>query len=125
MISIAVDFDGTLCADKFPEIGRPYYNIIHTLVLLRRLGVKLVLWTCRKNDQHGNHLDEAVEWCKQFGLEFDAVNQNLPEVQAKWGGDTRKVMTTYYLDDKNMGASFEEAYKELDRIYVKLKTQGN
>lgn len=28
-------------------------------------------------------LQEAVEWCKQYGLEFDAVNKNLPEMWSK------------------------------------------
>lgn len=98
----AIDFDGTLCEDKFPEIGEPFHNRIEFLKILREKGNKLILWTCR----HGAHLDNAVEWCKQQGIVFDAVNENLPEVREKWGGDTRKVYCDYYIDDKNLPASF-------------------
>ncbi len=33
------------------------------------------LWTCRA----GEALSKAVEWCREHDLEFDAVNDNLPE----------------------------------------------
>lgn len=98
----AIDFDGTLCHDKFPEIGDPYLNRIAAVKQLQRDGHKVILWTCR----NGKDLPKAVEWCKQYGLIFDAVNENLPEVQAKWGGDTRKVYCDYYIDDKNLPAYF-------------------
>ena len=103
MFTMAIDFDGTLCEDRFPEIGRPNDRVIALVKRLQDAGVKTILWTCRRNDQHGNHLDKAVEWCKEHGLTFSAVNENLPEVQEKWGGDTRKVLADYYLDDKNVG----------------------
>lgn len=57
---------------------------------------KLILWTCRD----GEKLTKAVEWCKLRGLEFDAVNQNLPEVIEQYGGDTRKISADEYIDDK-------------------------
>lgn len=103
MFSIAIDFDGTLCEDKFPEIGRPKDKVIALVKRLQAAGVRTILWTCRRNDSHGNHLDKAVWWCQEQGLYFSAVNENLPEVQQKWGGDTRKVLADYYLDDKNVG----------------------
>lgn len=101
-ITMAVDFDGTLCEDRFPEIGQPKTEVIEFLKRLRATGAKLILWTCRQNDIHGDHLDNAVAWCKRQGLVFDAVNCNLPEVQEKWKGDTRKVLADYYLDDKSL-----------------------
>ena len=95
---IAVDFDGTLCEDKFPEIGAAYEIRLKRLKHLKQCGCKLILWTCR----NGAMLTSAVDWCKAHGLEFDAVNENLPEVQKKWGGDTRKVFCNMYIDDKNI-----------------------
>lgn len=100
----AIDFDGTLCSDRFPEIGEPYLNRIDTVKRLKREGHKIILWTCRQNDKNGRHLDNAVNWCRDYGLVFDAVNENLPEVQTEWGGDTRKVYCDYYIDDKNYSA---------------------
>lgn len=103
MITIAVDFDGTLCEDRFPHIGPPRLHIIQAVRHLQRLGIKTILWTCR----NGEVLKQAVEWCRSYDLTFDAVNENLPEVKAKWGGDTRKVLADYYLDDKNFGSTYE------------------
>ena len=95
---IAVDFDGTLCKDLYPEIGRPNRRLIRILKDRATVfGDKLILWTCRT----GKQLDDAVEWCKNFGLHFDAVNENLPEIKKKWGGDTRKVYADKYIDDRN------------------------
>ena len=37
----------------------------------------------------------------QLGIEFDAVNDNLPEVQQYFGGNTRKVFANLYWDDRN------------------------
>lgn len=101
---IAVDFDGTLCADKFPEIGEANYRLISALMECRKRNpdTRLILWTCRDNHTEDKHLDKAVEFCRQFGLEFDAVNENIPEVKALFNNDTRKVFADKYLDDKNM-----------------------
>ena len=99
---VAIDFDGTLCEDKFPEIGMPLGKNIEVVKKLREAGHKTILWTCRK----GEVLDQAVAWCQEQGLVFDSVNQNIPEIQQKWGGDTRKVYCDYYIDDKN--ATFEQ-----------------
>lgn len=113
MFSVAVDFDGTLVEDKFPEIGEPKRDVIRLIKRLKNCGVRLILWTCRKDDNNEKHLERAVQWCKRHGLSFDAVNENLPEVQEKWGGDTRKVLADYYLDDKAVGADFMMPYLEL------------
>jgi hypothetical protein len=43
-----------------------------------------------------------VEWCAARGLEFDAVNENLPENKEFFGGDTRKVCATEYWDDRSV-----------------------
>ena len=50
-----------------------------------------------------------MEWCHAQGLEFDAVNEPLPEQVARWGNDTRKVYADFYIDDKAMSVSELEA----------------
>lgn len=72
--TIAVDFDGTLCFSNWPELGAPNKALIAYLQEWRKNGNKLILWTCRA----GTALSTAVEWCHNHGLEFDAVNDNLP-----------------------------------------------
>lgn len=95
---IAIDFDGTLCENAYPAIGAPRTRIIEAAKQRQREGTKLILWTCRTGEQ----LDEAVKWCTDQGLYFDAVNENLPEMIARFGGDTRKVLADEYWDDKSV-----------------------
>ena len=92
---IAVDFDGTLCENKYPDIGKPNKFLIRNLIARKKNGDKIILWTCRC----GWKLERAVEWCRAQGLEFDAVNENLDEVIQKHGGDTRKIYADLYVDD--------------------------
>ena len=99
---IAVDFDGTLCADLYPGIGAPNQRLIFVLKQLKARGAKLILWTCRC----GEPLSEAVGWCKKHGLTFDAVNENLPEVLEKYGTDSRKITADLYIDDKGFNAGY-------------------
>ena len=42
----AVDFDGTLCEDSWPEIGKPNDALINRVIELREEGNKIILWTC-------------------------------------------------------------------------------
>jgi len=92
----AFDFDGTLCIDAFPGIGKPRTNMLRYAELLKNRGNKLILWTCR----NGERLNEALEWCTTQGITFDAVNENLPETLKKYGTDSRKITADYYIDDK-------------------------
>lgn len=92
----AVDFDGTLCESQWPGIGAPNTKLIEHLIKRRKEGAKIILWTCRVEER----LQEAVEWCREQGLEFDAVNDNLPESIEKYGCNSRKIHADCYIDDK-------------------------
>lgn len=94
---MAVDFDGTLVSDSFPKIGRKMEKTCDLVKALQSIGVKSILWTSRT----GEYLEEAVKWCEDNGLYFDAVNENIPEVIKLTGQDTRKVYADVYLDDRN------------------------
>lgn len=93
----AVDFDGTLCVNEFPDIGAPRQDIIEFIKNKRASGDKVILWTCRS----GQTLTSAVEWCGGFGLEFDAINDNLAENIACYNNNSRKVNADFYIDDRN------------------------
>lgn len=112
---VAVDFDGTLAETSFPEIIRP---IEKNMALCRRLqkhGAILILWTCRC----GQDLTDAVEWCAANGLEFDYINENVPENVEKWGNDSRKVFAHEYIDDKATNPDRERAWaRRLRRAYA-------
>lgn len=93
---IAVDFDGTLSLGTWPSIGPTNKELIDFLKEQKKNGDKLILWTCRE----GNALQEAVKWCVKEGLEFDAVNDNIPEMIERYGTNSRKVSCDYYIDDR-------------------------
>ena len=93
---IAVDFDGVIVENKFPEIGAPDYKIITELMAHKLRGDKLILWTCRNGDK----LKKAVEFCIDLGLRFDAINENIDEIKVMWDNDTRKVYADEYWDDR-------------------------
>lgn len=93
---IAVDFDNTICFSNWPDLGEPNVRLIRALKELKQNGNKLILWTCR----NGTDLQRAVVWCEQQGLHFDAINENLPETIALYGGDSRKITADYYIDDR-------------------------
>lgn len=95
---IAVDFDGTLCENKWPEIGEPDKKLIQHLKSRQADGDKLILWTCRTGDL----LKQAVEFCHDQGLIFDAVNENLSETLEWMRGDSRKIFAHEYIDDRNV-----------------------
>lgn len=95
---IAVDFDGTLCSNTWPAIGAPRAAVIAYLRARQQQGDQLILWTNRRSER----LSEAVQWCRDQELEFDAVNENLREIVEQFGGDCRKVFADVYLDDKAM-----------------------
>ena len=110
---LCVDFDGTIVQDAFPNIGEPrqgrfHRTFIEDLIYLQKKGHKIILWTCRE----GEHLEQAVAFCKERGLEFDAVNDDLEEVKQKYtdkleiwraSGRARKVFANYYIDDRAVG----------------------
>ena len=93
---IAVDFDGTLFENKYPDIGEPKWNVINYCKQSQAEGNKLVLWTCRTDAD----LAIAIEACQKVGLVFDSVNANIEERAEAYGGDSRKVSADLYIDDK-------------------------
>lgn len=97
---IAVDFDGTIVEHRYPSIGKELPFAIETLRKLAAEGHRLILWTVRE----GQCLDEAVEFCRNRGLEFYAVNSDYPEEGKETNGSfARKIKADLWIDDRNLG----------------------
>lgn len=94
---IAIDFDGVICTNNYPNIGEPNWAIINAALAEKDTGSKLILWTCRCDDD----LEKAVEACEEWGLEFDKINDNIEELKLRYNNNTRKVWATEYWDDHN------------------------
>lgn len=71
---IAVDFDGTLCKQAWPEIGEENEILIEHLKEQQAAGARLILWTNREGD-----LLELIDLYKN---------------------DCRKINADIYIDDK-------------------------
>lgn len=114
---IAIDFDGTIVEDKYPEIGKEKLFAFDTLKMLQKDGHRLILWTVRS----GKKLDEAVAYCKKNGVEFHAVNEAYPNEPT--AGYSRKVNADIFVDDRNVGGflGWGEIYQKISGKEAELK----
>jgi hydroxymethylpyrimidine pyrophosphatase-like HAD family hydrolase len=117
-IRIAVDFDGTIVEHEYPEIGKEKLFAFRTLQELQKRGARLILWTFRT----GEELEDAVEYCRQYGIEFYAVNKNYPE-EVMDESVSRKIDADIYIDDKNIGGfpGWSEVWQMIYPYDVQLK----
>ncbi len=95
---LAIDFDGTVVEDAYPKIGKPRMFAFETLKKLQAEGHQLILWTYR----HGKKLQEAVDFCKENGIEFYAVNKSYPE-EVFDKTISRKIDADIFIDDRSFG----------------------
>ena len=115
---IAVDFDVIFLVNKYPEIVKPLRwftddTLFNELIALRERGVKVILWTSRL----GKELENAVNFCKSMGLEFDAVHDDVEEVKEKFDSYkewektkqpiNRKIFANIYIDDRALTNNFQ------------------
>lgn len=109
---IGVDFDGTLAVTRgtYPRIQGPIQEVIDYVKHEQAEGAYLILITMRE----GRVLREAVQWCKEQGLEFDAVNDNLDHMKKYFKNNPRKIFCNEYLDDMNLGG-IDYILKEIKR----------
>lgn len=110
---MATDFDGTIVEHRFPNIGKPLPYAFETLIKLREKGVRIFLWTMRGhpdlkrfphiNTHTGEYipqdtLQEAVEFCRNRGLEFDGINESPEQFST-----SPKQYAHIYIDDAALG----------------------
>ena len=99
-----VDFDNTCALEDFPGVGPDVPYASETLKKLQKQGHKIILWTCRTNNQ----LRLAEKWFEDHGIRLDAVNdfiyneRNLELIRDF--GCSRKVIGDFNIDDKNLGS---------------------
>ncbi len=109
-LTIAVDFDGTIVEDEYPNIGKPMLFAFETLKKLQEKGHRLILWTYR----YGKELEDAVAFCKKNDVHFYAVNKSFPEenFDPKY---SRKINADLFIDDRNIGGliGWGEIYQKI------------
>jgi hypothetical protein len=117
---VLLDYDGTVIKRPWESDERaeptPMMDVIEKAMAFKEAGATLILWTCREN----HLLDEAVEFCRQHGLELDYVNEGAQEskdwVERHYGRPdymaTRKIHGDIIVDDMARGSI--EAFLGMD-----------
>lgn len=105
----AIDFDGTIVENKYPEIGDIKPEAKEFILDLQRRGDWWILYTMRD----GVELHEAVVFLRNHGLIPDAINDNLPQMKDFYKNNPRKVFANVYIDDHNAGGLRFERPKEI------------
>jgi len=100
---ICVDFDGTIVAHEFPDIGEPVPGAIEAMKKWNELGAKLILFTMRS----GPYLEKAINYLSNQGVEFYGINHN-PD-QSSWS-QSPKAYGHIYVDDAAFGCPLTEEY---------------
>lgn len=96
MISICVDFDGTMVDHRYPSIGLPVPGAITWCKIFQEMGIDIILWTMRSDKE----LDDAVKYMNDNGITLYGVNDN--PSQKRWT-NSRKVYSPMYIDDAAIG----------------------
>lgn len=89
----AVDFDGTIVENEFPDIGPINQKVRKFLLERKEKGNIIILWTTRDNEKLG----EAVEFCDNHGIPIDYVNRNVPWLDFE---TSNKIFADVYVDDR-------------------------
>jgi hypothetical protein len=96
---IAIDFDGTIVNDRFPDLGMLLPDAKRVINTMHDDGHFIIIWTCRS----GQKLLECVNFLLEHGICFDRVNDQMPAHRAKYENDTRKIYADIYIDDRIIG----------------------
>jgi hypothetical protein len=110
---IAIDFDGTIVYDKFPDIGEIKPNAKEIINQLYNEGNIIIIWTCR----YSIHEYKAKIFLENNDIKFHYINMHVPELTEKYKNDTRKLSYDVLIDDKNLGGIPDD----WNKIYLMIK----
>lgn len=96
---IAIDFDGTIVEDNYPNIGKLKDYADTVIRNLKDDGHFIIIWTCRTNKP----LLEAVDFLHKHDIPFDAVNSHEPKNILSFGMGAVKVYADVYIDNNQVG----------------------
>ena len=118
---IAIDFDGTIVEHEFPRVGRPVDGAFEWMRAFQAAGAQLILWTMRSDGPAGSVLLDAVQHCRDHGIEFLGVNCN--PGQSSWSSSP-KAYAHVYIDDAAFGCPLRPRSHEYGRPFVDWSVVG-
>lgn len=89
----AVDFDGTIVENNFPDIGPINLEVREFIVNKKRDNHIIILWTTRRDEK----LEEAARFCEEHGIPIDYINRNVPWLDF---ATSDKIFADVYVDDR-------------------------
>lgn len=105
-----IDFDGTCCDMKYPEIGDPKPGVKEALTKIREMGFEIHIFSCRTNPEVTKYLIDRIqqvrlmeEFLDKYEIPYDKVlNENKP-------------LARVYIDDRAIGyrGDWEKVIKEM------------
>lgn len=99
---IAVDFDGTIVKQNDDIDSVEFELLPNAKEVIQWLynNFYTILWTCRE----GIYLQNAVDYLSLQGLQFHAINANVPMTSFK---TSSKIFAHSYIDDRGYGANID------------------
>jgi hypothetical protein len=116
-LEILIDFDGTVVAHDFPNIGKEI-GAEFVLKSLTNLGHKLILFTIRSDSHknlHTSYLIDAVKWFEEKDIPLYGIQKN--PTQHLWTSSP-KAYGQLMFDDIAIGTPLLLAPKISDRPFV-------
>jgi hydroxymethylpyrimidine pyrophosphatase-like HAD family hydrolase len=100
---IAIDFDGTIVEEAFPELGALKPHAKRVMQRIRNEGGRIAIWTARNK-----RFDEAIQtFLKDNDIPFDVYNDHFPENKEKYNWTAElgspKIFAEIYIDDRGYG----------------------
>ena len=91
---IAVDFDGTIVTNEYPDVGRVVPLAKEVINMLGENGHRCFLYTMRD----GKSLEDAIECCRINGINMVGYNKSPRQFSS-----SPKQYGSYYIDDSSIG----------------------
>ena len=117
---IAIDFDNTICiGDSYPDPHggrlRPY--IKEVINFMYDVGIKIVIWTNRKNVKGTDIKDKLLmkQWLDELGIKYHTVNDSTEFAPFKYYG--RKLYAHMFVDDRGYGFKCDDELIMLKVLY--------
>jgi len=101
MLTICIDFDGTIVKHEFPKVGEPNLKAIEWIKKFVEAKANIILFTMRSDGgKFGPTLTEAVDYIENEGISLYGVNVN--PGQGIWTSSP-KAYGQLYIDDAAFG----------------------
>ena len=95
---IAIDFDGTIVEDQYPDIGDDQPGAIEAINTLYDHGYCIIINSCRAREKQ----DEMRVWLDENSVKYCHINENCRERIVNYRTDCRKISADCYIDDKGI-----------------------